>query len=227
MTFGATAAEANIIFTDFHGVASQGNPLDIDVDQDGATDFTFRLTVHGPNTSGSNSNWAALGAGANAFVSTSPAPFGGFSFGPANLSSKNNDPISGMYFHAGEGPMQLAYTNYAPKTFWGPFGGYNFQGNLPSGYVGLRFASGGGDTVFGWTKVSIVGDVTNDNFPNAEIHVDGFAYATDNTPITAGEVPEPASGTLSALGLLAVGAAGVAERRRRKKLVASHAEPRE
>jgi hypothetical protein len=228
MTFGATAAEADIIWTDFHDVASQNNPLDIDVDRDGAPDFTFRLTQQGPNFYGSNSNWAALGGrDANAFVSTFPAPYrsNGFSYGPANLSF--GATISGQNFHAGEGPMQMAYTRDYASLLFGAFGGANFPGNPPSGYVGLRFASGGGETVFGWAKVSIVGDVTNPNFPAAEIHVDGFAYATGGTPITAGQVPEPTSGTLSALGLLAMGAAGVAERRRRKKLAANHAEPRQ
>jgi hypothetical protein len=234
MTFGATAAEAEIIFTDFHGVAWQTNsknyPLDIDVDKDGETDFTFRLTVYSPNANGTASNWAALDPRANSFVRIRPGPKSDVPYGPAYLSF--GAAISGQNFHALEGPMQLAYTNYYPANypldaFFGAFGGANFPDNPPSGYVGLKFASGGGETVFGWAKVSIVGDVTNPNFPAAEIHVDGFAYATDGTPITAGQVPEPTSGTLSALGLLAMGAAGVAERRRRKKLAANHAEPRQ
>ncbi len=217
MTFGSTSAEADIIFTDFTGSATQGNPLNIDLDGDAITDFVFDLSLNGPNGYGSNSNWAAMlpGQAGNGFAATAPAPFGaGPAYGPNNLAYGAS--ISGQSFFTGAagGPLQLAYTNYMTTIPYGAFGGANFPGNGASGYVGVQFLSGGGDTVFGWIGVSVTGDVTNANFPQASIDINGFAYATSGWTISAGQttgvVPEPSS-----VGLLALGAAGLTSRRRR------------
>lgn len=216
LTFGVTAAEAGIVHTDFSKVATITTPQGIDLDGDNVNDFTFSLTLHGPNAYGSNSNWAAIrGEGINKFASTVPSPyFSGFSYGPANLAA--GETIADKDFHGGMGPMQMAYTLYGPTHIFGAFGGENFS-TPASGFIGLQFTTGYGDTVFGWVKVAIVGDVTNPNFRSAQIQIFDGAYATDGADILAGQtVPEPASITLTALGMLAMGAVGVMERRRRK-----------
>ena len=208
VTFGATAADADIIFTDFQGSASNGTALDIDVDADGTVDFIFDLQTL-PNGYGSNSNIAGItGQGANQFAAIDPSPYGGLPYGPNNLAY--GATIAGENFAPGDpGPLQLAYTSFNNDVVYGAFAGGN-----NSGYIGVQFASGGGDTVFGWINVTVNGDVLVDNFADVAVDIDGFAFATAGTEITAGQttaVPEPSS-----IGLLALGAAGLASRRRRK-----------
>jgi hypothetical protein len=234
LTFGATAAEAGIVYTDFHGVATKDTALAIDVDQNGTDDFIFSLTISPErNFTNTYSNWAALDGGAgNAFAWVKPSPDpSGVAHGPANLAKDVS--VAGQNFYAGIGPMQLAYHTHYTSHFFGPFGGqfdpFGPQDiNPASGYVGLNFASDGGQMAFGWVKVTIEGNVLNDDiidddlhFSAAEIRIDGFAYATGGGDILTGQqVPEPTSAALTSLGLLAMGAMGLAERRRRRKLAA-------
>lgn len=66
--------------------------------------------------------------------------------------------------------------------------------------------------------MTVTGDVTDANFGQASIDVNGFAYATSGWTITAGQttsvIPEPSS-----VGLLALGAAGLTVRRRKNAAV--------
>lgn len=210
MTFATTSAEADIIFTPFSGSASFNDPLDIDIDGDGTTDFVFDINDGIANNYGTNSNWALIdaGAGGNQFAAIDPSPLaGGPSYGPNNLA---NGAIisSGLSFAGGSGPLQLAYMSYASTNNFGAF-----NTTTPTGYIGVQFQSGGGNDVFGWIGVEVSGDVTNDGIDTAEILVNGFAYESNGGPLPAGlsVVPEPSS-----LGLLALGAAGMATRRRKK-----------
>lgn len=209
MTFGVTAAEADIIFTDFQGSATQGNPLELDIDNDGVVDFVFNLIVNGPNGYGTNDNWAALSpAAGNGFIAINPSPFGGgVEYGPANLNA--GDALIGeTFFTGGAGPLQMAYTAYDVGNNFGAFASPDNN----SGFVGINFTSGGGDSVFGWIRVTVTGDVTNANFNNASIDIDGYAYALTGTNIVVGQIPEPSS-----LALLALGATGLAFRRKRDR----------
>ena len=205
MTFGSTSAEADIIITDINMSATVGQPLGIDFDGDGNDEFVFDLRPDvGQNAYGSYSNWAAIGGVGtdDLFVSTDPSPFGGQSYGPNNLM--RGDVVSGGLSFAGDGPLQLAYTNYSSSLNFGAFNTLN-----PSGYIGVQFDFNGSN-VFGWIEVDVIGDVTQANFANAEIFVGRIAFEDDGSPITI--LPEPSS-----IGLLAMGAAALAWRRRRNK----------
>lgn len=145
LTFGTTAAEADIIFTDFTGSATQGNPLNIDLDGDTVTDFVFDLFVTPPNQYGSLSNWARMtpGVAGNGFAATVPAPFGGgAAYGPNNLAYGAS--ISGQSFYAGAdgGPLQLAYTFIIPVISMGPSADSIFRVTVPA--VILAFSSNRG-----------------------------------------------------------------------------------
>jgi hypothetical protein len=90
----------------------------------------------------------------------------------------------------------------------------NFAGATEK-YVGFRLhLSSNEDLVYGWAKLSILGDL--DDYPaNGDIILHEWAYeSTPNTPITAGSaaVPEPTS-----LAIFAMGGVGVAAWKRRRK----------
>ena len=209
VTFAATSAEADIIFADIQETASMNSPASIDIDGDMTIDFVFDLRVTGPNVYGTDENWAAInGNGANQWAFIDPSPAYGQMYGPNNIPYGGS--ISGQDFVGGAGPLQMAYTSYNPGNVYGAF----TPGNN-SGYVGIEFLTGGGETVFGWIGVTVNGDVTNADFDNATIEIRGAAYATGGMQITAGQtgaIPEPSS-----LGLLALGAAGLATRRQKNK----------
>lgn len=209
MTFGTTSAEADIIFTPFNETINQGttDTIEIDFDGDSLAEFVFDFRVVA-NGYGTNSNWAAVsGVDANdLFVNTDPSPFNGQSYGPNNLAA--GSLISGGLSFQGDGPLQLAYTSYLASS---NFGAFNTA--TPTGYIGVQFDFNGSN-VFGWIGVSVGGDIS---VGDASINVTGFAFQDDGSAIEAGDVgvvPEP-----SALGLLALGAVGLASRRRKNEKV--------
>lgn len=209
MTFGTTSAEADIIFTPFNETINQGSgdDIEIDFDGDGLNEFIFDFRVVGPNGYGSNSYLAALGGveANDLFVNTDPSPFDGQPYGPNNLAA--GSLISGGLSFQNDGALQLAYSNYQTMSNFGAFNTVT-----PDGYVGVQFDFNG-TNVFGWIGVSIDGGVSDGN---AAITVNGFAFESSGGPIEAGAgiVPEP-----SAVGLLALGAAGLAARRRKNNKV--------
>jgi len=83
----------------------------------------------------------------------------------------------------------LAYSAYN--------GGAQFV-NAGSGYIGFRFSDAGNVQQHGWIRV------TMDGAPLNSLTVEEFAFSTMGEAITVGQVPEPGS-----LGLLALGALGL------------------
>lgn len=114
---------------------------------------------------------------------------------------------------AGATAADLAFGT--PITAASLFSGTGFNGGvaIPAGSTGIfgfRFASNnGGDplqNLYGWARISVAA-AGNGN-------VVDWAYEDTGAPITAGAVPEPGS-----LTLLAAGAAGLAQWRRRRASV--------
>ena len=95
----------------------------------------------------------------------------------------------------------------AGSTSWGPYKSSGSYGNFlgQSGkYLGVEFQIAG-QTHYGWVQIDV-----NDEANEATIN--GYAYEdVAGAAIHAGTVPEPGS-----LAMLAIGAAGIAARRRRK-----------
>ncbi|ADE53084.1 hypothetical protein [Coraliomargarita akajimensis] len=90
-------------------------------------------------------------------------------------------------------------SNYLRVSFNGTLGYGNFTGR---GFAGFQFEATGGTTHYAWADLEVAAD-------GSSITVHGWAYETTaNTAIQAGAVPEPAHAA-GALGLLAMGAAGL------------------
>jgi len=124
--------------------------------------------------------------------------------------------------------------NGAP--FWSPVGGLvakhssgnfltgNFQTNVP-GYAGFRLSKNA-HYYYGWLRVDVNGSGTPNSLQLVDTGTPGIAGAFNTSPsgaITAGQtasaIPEPAN-VAAGLGLLALGAAGVREMRRRRTVAA-------
>lgn len=125
------------------------------------------------------------------------------------------------------GSLNLAFRSISASGASGATGSFRPNGNnaTKTGYLGFRY--GASHTYYGWLRVKVIND--GSNFPMevtlADKNGDGiygaFGLASDN--IKAGEiasVPEPSIAGISGLGLLALGAVGVRELRRRQSKAA-------
>ncbi len=206
-TFSATAANADIIYTDLTGselVFTSTQSPGIDMDNDGTIDFTIDMGLFGPNVYGTSSNLLRLGAQSGAPVNNAVASNGlGFG-GVKNLNA--GESISARTFQR-VGYLQQQYTAYFSSYLYGSFP------NGQTGFVGVKFLDGTGNERVGWLELSVTGTVFNGAFNSVQAVVSRYAYARGSS-IVAGQisaVPEP-----TALGLLALGAVGIVARRRKR-----------
>jgi MYXO-CTERM domain-containing protein len=150
-----------------------------------------------------------------------------FAVNDPNIASGNNGPIMGGTTNGFYFPAQFQYSsmigaasNGAPFIGWQ---GYTIGGSISTdpwgvfangvatGYIGVEFYSqpgGVGNHWFGWVQVQLNEGGTYD--------VLDWAYDDSGAPIHAGDrgvvIPEPTTG---ALGLLALGAVALRNRRRK------------
>jgi hypothetical protein len=107
----------------------------------------------------------------------------------------------------------------AKVQIWDPNTGNPTEGNfagVTEKYIGFRVhLSSTEDLVYGWAKVSTVTNL-NEIGVSGDVILHGYAYeSTPNTAIVTGAVPEPTS-----LAIFAMGGAGIAAWKRRRKAVA-------
>jgi hypothetical protein len=128
---------------------------------------------------------------------------------PFNLAKGAVIGSNGQFLVSPAGYIQTIANSTDPNLD-GPFGNFTIPG---SGYLGLRFSNdNGANYYYGWAQIVLPAFLPA---TPANIQLLGFAYeTTPNASILAGvtAVPEPVSTTL-----LALGAAGLVEYRRRRK----------
>ena len=217
-------AEADIQYSGIvnTSVAEAGNlPVNVDFAGDTAgVDNELTLFNSGNTTQTARGfvigQFTTAGQGFDFMATTSPG-IGGVYRGATSMGDASAGQTN---FSAGTaGWMGLAFNNAVSTDPWGVFAN---QSVPQVGIFGFRFdgVTGGGGTgqMFGWMKVELEWQDTNGNTtpgPGDTMNMTLISWAYNDiagAPIHFGQVPEPSS--LGALGLLALGAAGV--RRRRK-----------
>ena len=87
--------------------------------------------------------------------------------------------------------------------------GWDTSGENAHGYLGMKFDDGAGTVNYGWAEITL-----DQAGQNQTIELHAYAYETEtDTAIKTGAIPEP-----STLGILALGAVGLAAWRRRQKM---------
>jgi hypothetical protein len=191
---GTGTSEGAITYTQV-GVVVRDTTLDQTVVSRDLLFDTFHLAlVHGVGTTVAATGYAIIDPD---LVGAPAALFAGFS-------------ASG-YHYVTKVPAGSAISSLAFPFAAGVFGtmafnsGYGNDQFLAAGeaFIGVKFDS----NRFGWIRINMSGAALN------SFTIVDFAYAGPNEPIKAGQVPEPGS-----LGLLALGAGGLASWRRRRQV---------
>jgi hypothetical protein len=199
MASSAEGAQGSIIFIPAHvflGGLGETH-LDIDLNQDGITDFTLMMT----NT---------------LYVQTSQAfsvEGGSFRDDPAVGNSTMLRPLAKGFvigalenFESGNRILAwgrvVAHSGHSGYTSKGPW-----IKTAPDSYLGVRFLIDG-ETHYGWVRMTVVASPSQ-----VEATITGYAYETvANQPLRAGQgaTKSQAAGTHPAsLGVLSLGAAGL------------------
>lgn len=197
----ATNADASITFINLgNEVLIDPDPVSnipttrvFDLNNDGQLDIQFAQLI--------------VGANGGAFVQ-SPA---GASLGVIGLA------VSSFYYPGrlaagaliGPGQPFIGLTGVVGSLAAGT--GYpnsQWTGNTSPGFLGIQFQAGG-TTLYGWVQIAVA---ANTGTAPRALTLINAAFETSGGPITAGAVPEPAT----TVGLLALGAAGLAAHRRRR-----------
>lgn len=157
-----------------------------------------RASALHPSSHGAALFRIASAALSNMFVGSAPGAFDRYPFRLAsNVNLNTESPFNAM---AGSSFAELAFHGGQPNDHWLDAG---------TGFIGFRF-NGGSGMQFGWARLTMDGAVGN-TFTLVD-----YAWGDAGDQIATGQIPEPGS-----LALLAIGAAGLlAWRRQRAKTAA-------
>ena len=220
----AQPSEAKIVYTSAYHVIGQNSTFQLDLNQDGKTDFTLGYNIRTATTGAARSVYVspALGNGVEGTA-------GSHRFMAAALNRRaripNRRPFS-------ETRARMAYECSVfypgcPRTIF-------FSGNwvnVSNRYLGLKFKIHG-KTHYGWARLSI--QVVD--YSHFSVTLTGYAYETiADKPIIAGKTKGPDDASMEApnaaliaptrqpasLGLLAMGSRGLSLWRREEQTTAA------
>lgn len=204
----AQPAAARIVYTHAHQVLKVNTPYNLDLNNDGTTDFILSNDYR--NQSGGTAAVLRVNAPrSNGFAVSA-------SRGYALALNKGAKINSGRLFDSGFGVMQVVSTStHGNETSKG-----NWQ-NAANRYLGLKFSLAG-QTHYGWARLTVH---TSSDPAHLTATLTGYAYETiANKAIIAGKTkgpdvitPEPAS-----LGHLARGASAISAWRGTNSVTAIH-----
>ena len=167
----ALPAEAEIVYTPANISIPVGSSYNIDLNQDGVTDFTIRSSLlQDYCNDGDGFMWSLTVTSANGNAVVTSLGHIGSSWAAALL---NSVPVNG-----GEGFVTGSSTMAA--LAWG-FCGTGTLGewlNLPDRYLGLKFRDANGGVHYGWAKLSTAAYVDGQGHLHNSTILSGFAYET-------------------------------------------------
>ena len=202
---GQQAADAAVVHVDPVDIVLSGAPggsssIYLDMNNDGSPDLVPLHFMDSANGQGIAIIYSSLSNPSNALAGFNAGAY----FYPSNLPANtavSAQPMVSNFFR-GDMAWRLGYTN---SQWLG-----TTTGASSTGYLGVRFQAADG-AHYGWIRAT-VGPYFQNIFT---IHEWGYNDTPDG-PIMTGEVPEPGS-----LGLLALGGAGLLAWRRKRQQAAS------
>ena len=169
----AQPSAAEIVYTPADVTIGRSGTYNLDVNQDGTTDFTFVETVSHPGSGPSSRQtlWLKSRPGNGADCASQFCVSGAED--PAPLEFGTSIPAPSHGWVGGYGQMALEERFSGKSYLFGTWGYYPIKDQ----YLGLRFEING-ETHFGWARLSV--EFRNGPFKERtwELHLSGFAYET-------------------------------------------------